>query len=256
MEQVRLDYILADNEQLANWELRLRTYPFADEDLVGQDTILVSENISGTQVRKTFFYDVPDTFSTGSITNLVFTAYTADNVGNGDTLDFILQVFTETTDTCQPPNQYGMLNYTTNDTLFSPDAAMAAFSFNMLQRNYAGSDAASDIRVVDTSTASFNPMLSSPNNDMEAVFAVYKPAVLNYDQLNWCKMHQSFITRTPMMMTPELAEGDIVVLRMDVIDQLTPTKPHYAAAKIIEINDAVGDEDDYIVFQYKRSENN
>ncbi len=256
LEEVRIDYTLADNEQLASWQLRLRTYPFADEDLVGQDTILLSENLSGTQVGKNFFFTVPDTFAAGTITNLVFTATVQDNQEQGDTLDFVVQVFTETADTCMPPNQYGMLNYTTSDTLFAPQSSMSMASFNLLQRTYASNQAAADVRVVDTAANSFRPQFISPNNENESVLIVYKPNILNYQQLNWCKLHQAFITNTPMMETPELEEGDIVVLRMDVIDQLTPGKPHYAAIRIVDIVDNIGDDNDYILFQYKRTENN
>lgn len=242
-----LQYNLADNEQLAYYTLRLEI------PSQGVSQVLEQDSLMGTELSRSYTYQPADTFPEGQ-TDIFFTAYVFDNQGLADSNQFRLQVVVLPEDTCTNAFQYNILTYG-RDTIYNGAETMGRSSFNLIQRQYAMSDAASDIREGTDNTGQFARMFISPNTAPQPVFLTFTSSQFNYDRASWCTIEQAFRTHTPSQMTRELSAGDVVLLDMDLPpDDATPNKQHYAAIHILEVVDTP-DDSDYIVFEYKRTEN-
>lgn len=249
-ETVALAYVFADNEQLGSFSLRFLV------EATGQDVQFAGDTLTGTQVNQQFTFSVPDTFPIGLLTRAIIRATVSDNQGNQDSVDLLLDINTPLPDTCTDGSQYSILTYTGGDTLYNAAGDPARASYDLLQRIYAITDDNADIREATAAAGSFAQALVSPNTSGAAVFKVFAASEFNYDLATWCSLDQAFRTHTPSSQTNPLEVGDLVVIDLNLIDGLTPGKAHYAVLRILALNDAPGEANDYIVFEYKRTENN
>jgi hypothetical protein len=253
-----LSYTMADNERLASWCVVL-TNPAS-----GSRDTLVKDTLAGTLVSRTITYAIPDTFPAGT-TRLLFWAYVRDNLGRVDSTGFVYDVTVYAPDTCGGTQQYRMLWYTfaatgRRDTIWN--RASIAFanrsSFNLLQRTGTTSDPASDIRETTGLPGTFNAEFRSPNTNPNNVFVVMNTGNFNFSLANWCFIEQAYTTRLATNTTGRLQAGDIVLLDMALPPAASsPLKQHYAAIHIVEVfDDGAASDNDYIVFEYARTENN
>jgi hypothetical protein len=247
-QEITLSYLMADNEQLSRWEVMLK------DSVTGDTTLLEQAALTGNQQERSIQYTIPDTFPLG-LRRLVFTARVYDNQNAVDSTQFLLEVQTPEEDTCTTADQYEMLRYTNGDTLFN-GAGNERYRFNFVQNTYANSQEAADIAEATDSSDTFDARLVSPNTSPEAVFVMLRPSEFNYDEASWCTLDQAFRTHEKLRKTPELEEGDLVILNMDLVDPVTPQKQHYAIMRILAINETAMDDQDYILFEYQRTENN
>lgn len=255
---LQFDYVMADNEKLANWWVKLVHAPS------GTSTTLVADSLAGTLVNRTITYQIPDTFP-GGTTRLYFRAYVTDNLGRIDSNEFVFDVTVFSPDTCTDAFQYRMLRYTLEatgrrDTIWNRASVnnAARTSFNLLQRQWTSSDPASDIRETTQVPGTFNAEFRSPNTNPGNTFVVMNTNNFNFSLANWCFIEQAFTTRIPEATTGRLAAGDIVLLNLALPpDATSPLKQHYAAIHIIEVmDDGATSDDDYIIFEYCRTESN
>jgi hypothetical protein len=250
-DQLDFSFTLADDEALTRWTLLMWF-----DDNTTPDTLVNDTALMGTLLTRNLSYIIPDSMiMLGQCKNFTFKAYVWDNRMQMDSSQFIYQVCTLPTDTCSPAQTYQVLYYSTGDSVYSPGAGGNLFRFNLLQRNYATTDAASDIRVLAHATVpdSLSCILSSPNTNPQAVFVVLKPSQFNFATATWCTMHQAFITHTPTVTTPKLEVGDVIILNMALPPTPPSTRQHYAAIEVVAIVDGPGSTGDYIRFRYKRT---
>jgi hypothetical protein len=242
---VELSFVLADNEALASWRLVAI--------INNQVTTLVEEDITGTDLRRNYSYTIP---TLPRLTQIRIRAYVTDNIGQIDSTDVLDDLIISVDfirDTTQP---YAILSYT-NDTLYNRLSIVPQQGFNLLLRRWVQTNNAAAMDIQETTAAvsldeAFEREFRSPNNAANGntdVFVVLSPAEFNYDQLTYTTMLEAWSANPKSATTGRLNEGDIVIMRLNL-------EPHLAAIRIKQINDnGALDFDDYIVFDYKRSEN-
>lgn len=262
---VSFSFSFSDNEQLARWTLlerRLTNLRYLDTTLVvsgvPRDTALLradtvyagvaaDETLSGNEVTKAFSYTVPvgDPLMRVELLATVF-----DNKGASDSTLYVLTVDFERTDSLA--QHFEILSYT-GDTLYNGLSAVGPNAFNLVARAPASNVAARDIEETTTTVGAFSMALRSPNTAPNDVFVVVKPAEFNYDSLTYAILRQTFLSRIPSATTGQLQVGDVVILQMSLVHEGYNNWNHFAAIRIREIV-AVGNNQDYIVFDYKRSD--
>jgi len=235
---VNISYVLTDNERVAGFQLI---------EIVGTTRrVLVNESdLTGRELSRPYAYVVPNQ---PRLTRITLRAIVIDNVNQRDSVDFTVDVdFAR--DTTQP---FRILSYT-GDTIFNRQSVSPS-AFNLLLRDQvtSGNLAAMDIRETTGAVGTFLREFSSPNNAQNGnarPFVVLKPSQFNYDALTYTTLEQAYTANPQRATTGTLAVGDIVILKLNFA-------PHYAAIRISSIRDTGPvDDDDYIIFDYKMSEN-
>jgi len=253
--RINLVYQFSDNGQLDSFSVVLRLPAYGTEQVIAEDSLM------GTLVDTSFSFLVPedtfdllfptDTVFQLGITELVFWAYVFDNQGQVDSTSFTFQVRVDEPDTCDFPDQYTY----PRDSLFNGNETNSMF--DLIARTYAFNTAAADIAEISESAGEFARRLYSPNTNGQEKLIVLNNSSFNYEELSWCTLDQQFRTRPAERVdtTRALVAGDIILLDMALPpDASRPNKQHYAAIRILNIVERP-DDDDYIVFEYKRSEN-
>jgi hypothetical protein len=250
--QLNFSFTLADDEALKRWVF------VVNFDTVTLADTLVKDTLVGTLQTRNLSYTVPDRMlSIGTCKNFTFKAYVWDNRGQMDSTEFVYQVCQLPEDSCSPAQTYQLLYYSTGDSIFNPTVGNNRFRFNLLQRNYATTDAASDIRMAaNADPDSLSRILTSPNTNPQTVFVVLKPTEFNFGTATWCTLHQAFITHVATSATPVLEVGDVIILDMALPPTPPSTRSHYAAIEVTAVQDMPGSANDYIRFRYKRTSPN
>ena len=237
---VTLEYLLADNEALKGWKLK-EIRP--KDTLLAMDTSLYPKK----QVYKQYRYTIPN-YDTLTRIRLRAWVYVHENLMDSTDYEIIVDFPRDTT---QP---FALLSYT-NDTIYNRLSTTGKWAFNLLLRtNITGNDAARDIKEVTAQSGTFAKRFTSPNNNYQPVFVVFNDRQLNWNQLTYNVIHQSFSIATPQDTTPPLKVGDIVLIRLAYREPCCPNDPQYAAIYIRQIvDDGNASDEDYMVFDYKRS---
>lgn len=253
-EKVDLSYILTDNQQLALVEVKeykLKNVRYEGNIMIAEtlavNTIL-SNPVQGTEVK----FDYPYTVApVDSFTRIDLWLHVKDNLGNRDSSLFIVTVDFERYDELE--EHFSILKYTMPVKLYSQAVTPAESAYNLIALQYPTPTniVAKDIQEISETPDVFLRQLSSPNNEMDSVFVVLRQDVFNYDTLSYSTMRQAFYANMPTQKTPVLQVGDIVILRMTIVNENYNNYHHFAALRIIDINLT----ENYITFEFKRSQN-
>ncbi len=265
---ISLTFQLADNERLARFTVEEKTLTnvrYYDDQIVvngvTRDTVLltgdvlsqsliVDKEISGNSVRESVKYVVPNL---PPMTRIELNFCVEDNKGQKDCSLFVVTVDFKRTDTLA--QYFSMLSYR-NDTLYNRMAGGNLGAFNLIARQHASSLAAQDIRETTETSGEFDQSIVSPNNQFGAVMVVVRENEFNYDQASYSTMRQAYLSRVKVQRTPKLRVGDIVLLQLTELNLKYNNWNHFAAIKVKEVVTTQFDDFDYIVFDYKRSQDN
>lgn len=256
-ESVKIDFVLTDNQQLEKWkvrEIRRTNVRYENGEMVSDvagDNVILEAPIEGTEYKPTYAYTVPAEIA--KFTRIDLWAYVWDNKGNKDSTLFIVTADFERMDTLA--QFFSILDYSVDTALYSQAVDDTQSAFNLIARDYAqpGNIPAMDVQEISTSANNFLKQLSSPNNGtVDSVFVVLTPAEFNYDSLTYSTMRQAFYGNVPSVITRPLQVGDIVILRLTVINVNYNSYHHFAALRIVSIDET----NKFMTFEYKRSQNN
>lgn len=266
--EIQLVFQLADNERLARFsveEKNLANVRYYDDKIVVNgvtrdtvlltgdvlsQTLLVDNAISGNSVRQSFKYVVPNL---PPMTRIELNFCVEDNKGQKNCTLFVITVDFQRTD--ELAQYFSMLSYQ-NDTIYNRLAAGNWGAFNLIARQRATNIAAQDIRETTEITGEFDQALVSPNNQFAAVMVVVRENEFNYDQATYSTMRQAYEARVKVQRTPKLQPGDIVLLRLTELNLNYNNWNHIAAIRIKQVVTTQFDDFDYLVFDYKRSQDN
>jgi len=236
--QVFFQYSLADKEALLYWKVA---------EVSPTPTLLAEDSLfPGTFRTRSFIYTIP---RYDSLTVITIRAWVYDNKLQVDSTDYkIIVDFVR----IPPEEPYSVLTYT-GDTIYSLLSTTEKWAFDLLLRtNRTSSDAARDIKEVSNVPGQFSRRLTSPNNGYGKVMVVLNDKFLDWYNLTYTKMDQAYRAGTPVDTTPILNVGDIVLLKMKYKEPNT-NDPQYAAIYIRAINDDPASDEDFLVFDYKRT---
>ena len=252
-EPVSVTFRLADNEALNVFRVVGRVFDQQD-NVVGTDFIETS-GVNGTIVDTTYTYLVPTGFQ--PYYKIRFTVYAIDTRGASASAQFWVNIIPDPDD----PSPYKILTYT-NRRMFSRLAPIAyAYNFTSRDSIPANNVPSGQIdRDIEESSmtgndlfppipSDFAPKLVSPNNQLlgqDSVFVITDEARFNYEEASYNSLYQAFFSDSqPAPETPELSEGDYVIVRL-----IKAPQPQFAIMKITRIQDDPG-KADFIKFDYK-----
>ena len=236
---------LSDNEALKVFRVVRRVYDTLGT-VIGTDFIEVEDtSIQGDkQAFRTLSYTVPNL---PYYYKVRLTCYAIDTKGTFSSAFVTVNVVPGPV----APPPYLMESYT-NDKLYGKRAINNKHFFSYKYRAYINNTLDKDIEETSSLTnADFVRKLISPNNQLagspDSVFVITDASRFNYDDANYNYVWEAFYSDPlPKNTTPALEVGDIVITRLS-------NKPHFAVMRITSINDAPGDANDYLVFDYKYS---
>jgi hypothetical protein len=259
---------LADNERLAKFtveETALTNVRYYDDQIVVNGTVrdtvlltgdllsrntIVDKDISGNSIRESLRYVVPNL---PPMTRIELNFCVQDNKGRKSCSMFVVTVDFERIDTLA--QYFSMLSYQ-NDTIYNRLAPGNLGAFNLIARRHATGQAAQDIRETTQVSGQFDQSLVSPNNQFAPVMVVVRDNEFNYSQCTYSTMRQAFNARVPVARTPKLQPGDIVLLRLTELNVNYNNWNHFAAIPVKQVVTTPFDDLDYIVFDYRRSQDN
>lgn len=230
-----------DQEQLAKWSV------YEQIDSVSNTKIYEETLFDNTQLR-TFSYNVPASVPLGREIKLI--AVVEDTKGMTDTTVFrVYRVLPQ--QITQP--KYSMQSYV-NDTIYSGLATNGKFNFSLLFNSNTVTNVPDiDIREVSSTAGTFSVSLSSPNNTGNSTpfMVITDPNVINYSEVYYDIVDAFYTSNFAAVTntTGTLQVGNIVLLQM--VQTAANGDPLYAVIHIKQVVDNAGDDDDYIVFDYK-----
>ncbi len=230
-ETVNLSYQLSDNELLKSIKII--------ERINDNDRVLLEEDITGTILKKDFAYTVPQGLNDLTVIKII--AFVYDNKMQFDSTVYIVtkDFVRDTTE------QYSLLSYE-NDTIYSKFSITGLSAFNCIARtNNVTNNTAKDIEENSQISGNFLASWISPNTNPNKNFVVLTTSQFNFEQARYSTIDQAFRANSPRLETGTLRVNDIVILKSRI-------SPHYIVFKIKAVVDGLNDED-YIVFDYKRS---
>lgn len=232
---ISLSYLLTDNEQMKTWRIV--------EYIDGQtpQTIL-EEPLAGTNTTRSFSYTIPNTVPNLTIIRLV--AYIEDTKSQLDSVEFY-PIRDMVRDTTQP---YRLLSYT-DQRIYNRLSTTNRSAYNLLTRtNIVTQNQAKDIEEMTALSGEFLAAFRSPNNGSDSVFVLRTGATLNFDNLTHTIMEETYNAGPRTHTTASLQVGDVIILKMFY-------QGKFAAIRVKEIvNTGTADNEDYIIFDYKRTE--
>ncbi len=237
---VKLEFKLADKEALTRWKL---------VQYMPTDSLLKEDTLTGNKKEMTVTYDyvIPPY---DSLTKIRLRAYVYDNGGNYDSTDYEIIVDFKRV---LPDELFALLSYT-NDTIYNGLSSTGKSAFNCLLRtNITTTQASRDFAEVTQTSGQFARRFTSPNNNNDKVFVVYNTNTLNWDELKYSVIDNSFKVAAPTDTTNVLNAGDIVIVRLRYKEPGYESYNQYAVIKINQINVTQGDDEDFIIFDYKRT---
>lgn len=232
---LKLSYQLSDNEQMKKW--------YITEYIDGHvSNTILEEPLAGTNTIRSFDYTIPATVPDLTIIRLV--AYLEDTKNQIDSVEFYA-IKDMTRDTTQP---FRLLSYT-DQRIYNKLSTTNRSAYNLLTRtNIVTQNQAKDIQEITDISGEFLAALRSPNNGQDSVFVVRTGATLNFDDITHTIMAETYAAGPHTQVTPTLQPGDVIVMKLFY-------QGKYAAIRIKEIvNTGTADNEDYIVFDYKRTE--
>lgn len=236
--KVFLQYGLSDKEALLFWTLR---------EISPNDTLLVIDSLFPlVSTTRAYTYTIPNY---DSLTEITIRAWVYDNKLQVDSTDYkIIVDFVRT----PPQEPYSILTYY-NDTIYSGLSATGKWAFDLLLRtNVTSSTASRDIKEISNTPGQFLRRFVSPNNGNGKVMVVLNDQTLHWDSLTYTKIDKAYRSGTPVDTTTTLQVGDIVLLKMKYQEPGT-NDPQYAAIYVRSIVDDPNSDEDYIIFDYKRT---
>lgn len=232
-DAVVFSYSLADNELISKFKMVAKV----DQE---PDSVLTDIAVSGTVSNQSYTYIVPPKID---LTRITIWAYVYDNKNQVDSISYVI-----TKDFVRDTTElYSLLSYS-SDTIYSGLSLTGQSAFNLTARtNITGTVTARDISEISNMSGSFLAEFNSPNNGTNAApFVVLNTSIFNFDEARYSTISRAYDGNVHTKQTGTLAVNDVVILKL--IQQ-----PHYAVLRITAIVDNPGDED-YIVFDYKRSQ--
>ncbi len=237
---VTMEFKLADKEGITRWKV-VQYMPV--------DSLILNDTILGLPKEHTVVlnYIIPPY---DSLTKIKLRAYVYDNGGYVDSTEYEIIVDFKRV---PPVELFQLLSYT-NDTIYNGMSATGKSAFNCLLRtNQTTTQASQDFKEITSTSGNFEKRFTSPNNNYDKVFVVYNTATLNWDELKYSVIDNSFKVANPMDTTQALQVGDIIILRLRYKEPGFESYNQYAVIKINAIQNTANDDEDYIVFDYKRT---
>lgn len=236
--KVNFVFKIADKEALASWKIK---------EIAPNDSLLYEEPLSGSQeLTKYYTYTIPNY---DSLTQITIRAYVYDNKGQADSTDYKIVVdFVRNN-----PETFGILSYT-NDTIYNKQSSTQKSAFNCLLRtNITSTTASRDFAETTDTPGQFDKKFTSPNNNFQKVFAIYNVNTINWNELTYTLIDNSYKVAPTYDTTKTLNVGDILILKLRYKEPGYEAFNQYAVIKINQIYDDPNSDEDYIVFDYKRT---
>jgi hypothetical protein len=237
-QAISLRYQLNDNQALDSIIIREKIYA-AVSNTLASDTIEIVGLLGGTSQIRDFTYIVPNIALWSKI---VLEATVRDNIGQTATTIYTITVV----DTSVIPEIYEIQTYT-SDTIYSGLSSYGKGFFSFVGRTNMPTSLNRDLGEMSSVSGTFSATLASPNNNFNDAF-VKARTWFNYDTLTYSTTYNAYYTGDTLSTIGPVVVGDVYIQKLTLV-------PHFAIFRITQVVDNPGDDDDFIVFDYKRSQN-
>jgi len=250
---------LDDNEALRLFRVT-RQYFNERDSIVGGEDIRSDVAVQGKHISQTFTDIVPNVGSLPDYYKIRFRAYAIDTKGEFSFAEFWVSVIP---DSLPPAIHETTLSYAGNSVMLYSAKSVKAFTSGHRWQFSSGVVPFGtpnppvqniDIQEVTTTAGDFLATISSPSGAYSGdvdVIAMTDVDHFNYNTCDYDIIEQFYLSYfDPKPTSTKLKAGDIVIIRRPTSYNVNGDRM-YAVLHVIEVNDAAGDDDDYIRFEFK-----